>query len=350
MTAVLAGPVMVSPTGVLAYDGPAHTDAWFAARRAGVTATDVKAIVGAEDPSSRWGRTPLHVWLDKRGELPPDDGPAHFAEAGLRLEPVIARWWADDHSTTVRETGVVQHVEQGWWRCSPDRTVDTCPDGDQPGTCGLEVKNRNAYVAGRWSDDVPDDVLAQVGWTMAVTGWGHVHVAALIGGNTPVWHRVDRDPVLEAYLIGEATRFWASVGAGVPPEVDPSAALTRLLDALYDHRAGAADIDVDQAAALYRTYRLGAALEKRGVALKDAAKHAAVQALGDAEELAPVGDRSLATYRVQGRTGIAAADLARLASDLPELHALLVERGYLTTTTHRVLRWTKKVGESLVAT
>jgi putative phage-type endonuclease len=343
VTAPVLAPVRspLVPDGVLLYSGAPHADDWFAARRAGITATDVPAIVGA---NAR--KTAMHVWLDKRGELPEDGGPSHFAEAGNRLEPVIAQWWADDHGVTVRATGVWARAGEEWMVASPDGTVDRCPDGDGP--CGLEVKNRNAYVAGQWSDDVPDDVLAQTGWQMAVTGWGHVHVAALIGGNTPCWHRVDRDAELEGYLIGEAARVWAAVLDGVPPEVDASAALARLLDALHPDRDGGSVIDVDRAADLYRRYREANDLERRGKALKARLRDEAVVLLEAAEELwTPGADSPLATYRATPKTAITADELRRLSSERPEMYALLEREGFVSTSTTRTLRWSERVGKAI---
>ena len=349
MTAVLTdvAPVLprsaAVPDGVLVYEGDPHTDLWFAVRRSGITATDVPAIVGANDRS-----TALHVWLDKRGEKPADDGPSHYAEAGTRLEPMIARWWSDVHGVELAQTGIWANFEHPWRRCSPDRIVVTCPDSDGP--CGLEVKNRNAYVAGKWRDDVPDDVLAQAAWTMAVTGWGHLHVAVLIGGNTPLWHRVDRDLVLEAYLVGEAERVWDAVRSGIPPEVDTSAALARLLDSLYEHRAGGRIVSQPDAADLYRRYRLANALEKRGKDMKAAIRDETVVALGDAEELfAEAGVKPLVTYRAGAPTfSIRSDDLRRLSRDHPDTYQSLTRDGYITKSTTRTMRWSKPVGESIV--
>lgn len=342
MTAIdtgLAGIRLLAPDAELVYDGPARTPEWFTTRRSGITATDVAAIVAPDQYS-----TALHVWLDKRGEAPkrPDN---HFAEAGIRLEPVIAQWWADDNATDVHPIGVLARAAEPWMRCSPDRTVATCPDGAGP--CGLEVKSRNAYVAGKWKEDVPDDVLAQVSWTMAVTGWSHMHVAALIGGNTPMWHRVDRDAGLEHYLAAEAARVWAAHLDGVPPQVDPGDAVSRLLEALYPHRAGDRVVDPVEAAEVYARYAEGLALEKAGKSLKDEARNWAIQRLDDAEELHVPDGRPLATFRAQESTGMPVEQLRRLELEDPQLHARLVREEYVTTTTTRVLRWTKKVGQSL---
>jgi putative phage-type endonuclease len=346
VTAVEAEPMLAEvPDGALVYDGPPLTPEWFEVRRSGITASDLPAIVvGGDGP---YAETPLHVWLDKRGELP-DRGHNHFAEAGRRAEPMIAQWWADDNGVKVRETGIWAHGTRRWMLASPDRIPDRCPDGDGP--CGVEVKNRNAYVAGQWRDDVPDDVLAQTGWQMAVTGWGHVHVAALIGGNTPRWHRVDRDPVLEQYLIGEAARVWAAVLDGVPPQVDPSAALARLLEAIYPERAGGRGIDPVTAADLYRRYREGLALEKQGGDLKAQVRNEVIVLLDDAEELTVPGQaKALATFRAPDASDVITADaLRRLKTEHPRIYTRLRREGFITRTTpSRVLRWGKRVGEDI---
>jgi putative phage-type endonuclease len=329
----------------LVYDGPPLTPEWFEVRRSGITASDLPAIVGETD--GPYAETPLHVWLDKRGELP-DRGHNHFAEAGRRLEGPIAGWWADEHGVKVRETGIWASREHRWMLASPDRIPDRCPDGDGP--CGVEVKTRNAYVAGRWRDDVPDDVLAQVGWQMAVTGWGHVHVAALIGGNTPRWHRINRDATVEEYLVGQASRVWAAHLDGVPPQVDPSAALARLLEAIYPERAGGRDVDPDVAADLYRRYRQGLELERQARALKAQVRQEAVVLLDDAEELTVPGQlKALATFRAPDPTDtVAADDLRRFKVTHPRIYTRLRREGYITTTTpSRVLRWAKETGEAI---
>jgi len=345
MTAVDLAPARspLVPDGVIAYVGEPRTEEWFETRRSGITATDVTAIVGSSDHD-----TALHVWLNKRGELPsrPHN---HYAEAGIRSEPMIAKWWSDDHGVEVVETGIWANLEHPWMRCSPDRIVVTCPDGDGP--CGLEVKNRNAYVAGKWRDDVPDDVLAQVAWTMAVTGWGHMHVAALVGGNTPVWHRVDRDPGLEAYLVDEAARVWQAHLDGIPPEVDTSAALARLLDSMYTHRTGGRILSHAEAADLYRRYEQASDLERQGKAEKARLKDEVLVALDDAEDLyAEAGVKPIATYRAGNpQHSVPADELRRLAAVHPDTYRRLVEEGFLKTTTTRTLRWSKRVGASLVS-
>jgi predicted phage-related endonuclease len=186
---------------------------------------------------------------------------------------------------------------------------------------------------------------------MAVTGWGHVHVAVLVGGNTPIWHRVDREPTLETYLIGEAEQLWQAHLDGVPPQVDASAALARLYEALYTQRAGARTIPTGQAADLYQRYAEGKRLENEGKAQVAAARAEAIAVLDDAEDLCVDGRvKPLATFRRgEDQTALPVEQLRRLAGVHPRIYARLVKEGFIVTTTPaRVLRWAKRVGQTLV--
>jgi putative phage-type endonuclease len=327
------------PMGTVIYAGRPHTPRWFEARKEGITATDLPAIVGAYDAKSVWGRTPLHVYLDKRGELP-DEGHNAAAEAGLRMEPVIAKWWGDDHGVTTHATGIVAKIGDMRWRCSPDRVVNTCPDGEGP--CGLEIKTRSAYVSGQWKSDVPDDVLAQVAWTMLVCGWRHMHVAALIGGNNPRWHRVDREEVLEQYLIDAAEDMWQRITTGNKPEVDPGAALSRLLDALHPNREGVHTLDKTRAQELRELYAEGSSMEYRGKRLKDRARDELLALIGDAEEAwVDDGEKPLATYRLQSKTTLPVEQMKRLRTTHPALYSQLMRENFIVTTESRALRWAR---------
>ena len=63
-------------------DEAARKEAWLSERRKHITGTDVAAILGL----SRF-KTPLRVWLEKKGEIEPDENEA--MRWGKRLERVI---------------------------------------------------------------------------------------------------------------------------------------------------------------------------------------------------------------------------------------------------------------------
>jgi putative phage-type endonuclease len=321
---------LVTPTGVLISTAEPQTDEWFMVRREGITATDVPKILGL----SKYGDA-RSVWHDKRGELPPDEA-GEAAHWGNLLEDIVATEWAAQHDTAVTRVGVIHQLNLPWMRAALDRLVDSCPDG---GTgCGLEVKTRSAYVAGRWREDMPDDVLAQVAWQRMVSGVDHIHVAALIGGQRMVEHRYDPDLELEEYLLAQATTLWEQVQSGEVPIVEPSQILAEMLDRLFPDRSGEAEIPESLAEALADAYEQAKALEREAEAAKVAARAAVLDALGPAESLVSEGD-TFFTYKPQTKRSV---KLPALKKSHPDLYAALTEADVITETTSRVLRFTHK--------
>jgi putative phage-type endonuclease len=259
----------VTPTAVRILSADAGRSEWLARRRAGIGSSDVAAIVGATDRS-----TPLHVYLDKHGELPDQQNEAMLW--GSLNEDTVAREWARRNASVIRRVGLVAHEREPWMLATLDRQILECPLRRQeklqtslgtavefePGereACALEVKCRSAFLASKWKRDVPDDVLAQTTWQMAVTGYQHIHVAVLIGGNDYRQTVVRWDQDLADYILGETIRFRDE---HLLPHRPPAADLARAeayleLDAqLHPNRVGELDIaeigDVDEYVRLSR--------------------------------------------------------------------------------------------------
>jgi putative phage-type endonuclease len=318
----------VTPTGVLITEAAPETPEWFAARREGITGTDLPKILGL----SKYGNA-LSVWLDKRGELSDEAGEA--ARWGQILEDPVAQEWAHRRDAKVTPVGVLAHRDHPWLRASLDRLLVACPDGDEQ--CGLEIKTRSAFVSDQWRDGMPDSVLAQVAWGRLVSGLHHMHVAALIGGQRLVAFRYDRDEVLEQYLIDQARPVWEAVEQGIPPETRPDSegVLLDLLDQLYRSREGDREIPVDEAERWLAQYADGGDLERQGKALKTEAKTALVQLLGDGAT-GCVDDVPLFTYKPDpAKDTVTADNLRALKNADPDQYAALRESGLITTTDPR---------------
>lgn len=320
-----AAPPLLTPTGLLVTDEAPETDAWFRARREGITGTDLPKILGL----TKYGNA-LSVWLDKRGELDDDAGEA--ALWGQILEDPVAQEWAARHATKVERVGVLANDERPWMRASLDRLVVDCPDGGD--SCGLEVKTRSAFKSKVFRSEVPDDVLAQTTWGLMVTGLHHMHVAVLIGGQELRSFRVDRDPKVEDYLLTAAAPVWTAVQDGVPPEAHPDSegVLLALLNQMYEHRAGDRELDPEEAQPWLAKYAEGAEIEKQGKALKEQAKAGLVQLLDDGD--AGLIDGAVAfTYRAPdpGET-FSAANLRKFKTADPEVYEALRSEGYITAT------------------
>lgn len=304
----------VTPTAVRVLPADADREVWLAARRTGIGSSDVAAIVGATDRS-----TALHVWLDKRGELEDDAGEA--ALWGTLLEDPVAREWQRRNRSVVHRVGLVAHVEQPWRMATLDRRVLECPlNRGEREACALEVKTRNAHVASKWKRDIPDDVLAQIMWQMAVTGYRHLHYAVLIGGQDYRQGVVRWEQDLAGFLLAEVDRFRVD---HLLPGVRPAADLTRPqafldLDArLHAERVG--ELDVAEAGDVDEYVRLSKA---KGVAER-ALKAASARLREIADGARYITHENRLAYELQPRTK-PRVDLEALAADWPDAYAAVV--------------------------
>lgn len=252
-------------------------DQWLELRRQGVGGSDIGAIAGF----SRY-TTPFALWLDKRGELPPEQNERleRMGRIGLRIESFIAELFSEEAGLTVRKVGTLARPERSWVRVNLDRAVDGCPDGP----CLLEIKNRSAYLADQWEDQVPDDTECQAHWGMLVTGWSHAHVAVLIGGNDFRHYRIERDQQLLDHLLMIGEVFWSRVLTDDPPAVGFSETDTRLLSLLYADPDPDREIEADPAEIDFLLKRrvTGTELVARGEDIVKTADNRMRQIAGDA--------------------------------------------------------------------
>ncbi|MEV0149062.1 MULTISPECIES: lambda-exonuclease family protein [unclassified Nonomuraea] len=268
----------VTPTARLVLPATADRADWLAARRGGIGSSD------AADVLEVGYRTPGHVYYDKTGELPPEDDAGEPALWGTLHEETIAREWARRNRSVVRRVGLVAHDEQPWMMCTLDRRVTDCPlaEGGRE-ACALEVKTRNAWAAYKWRRAVPDDVLAQTLWQIAVTGYDHIHTAVLIGGSDYRQNVVRRagNEQLIADIVTVAGQMWQRIQRRTPPPASGRPdALLDLWDRLYPDREGVADLDETAAHEHLLGYEDARLREKAAKAEKDAEKARLIEALG----------------------------------------------------------------------
>lgn len=303
----------VTPTAVRVLPADADRDTWLTARRAGIGSSDVAAILGVADK-----RTAVHVWHDKRGDLVDDAGEA--ALWGTLLEEPVAREWARRQRSVIQRVGLVAHVEAPWRMATLDRQVLECPmDRDLKTRCALEVKCRSAYKASRWRSDIPDDVLAQCTWQMHVTGYDHIHVAVLLGGNELKMTVAERDERMERYVLREVDRFREQhLMAGAEPawDLDKAAALIEMDALMHPDRVGEISLDEIGEVMEYAelSARAGAADRKlkraRATLARLAAGAQTVTFAGElAYEFAPVTKRSADLDALRDRHPAAYADV-----------------------------------------
>ena len=210
---------------------------WLAARRAGVTATDIGTILGLNPRDSAYS-----LYWRKLGQVPEVEDNDRFA-LGRYLEQYVADRWDDANPADMLEAGgLYRHSDRPWQMATTDRLVHKLAhhDGKVNGT----YVNPHAVWEGKtsathdgWGSDgtadVPPHVRAQVLWQMDVMGVaaGHVGVVFLpsgefrsyeIGGHVDDEgaNRRDQDLMREA---GE--EFMARLRLELPaPDPDASAA------------------------------------------------------------------------------------------------------------------------------
>lgn len=321
-------PARTAPPYRLVLRADAPRAEWLEARRRGIGSSDVPQILGV----SSWGSA-QHVYYNKRGELPDRDEVSEEALWGQLHEETVAREWFRRNRAHGRRVGLIARKDPGMGHhmCTLDRLAMECPlNRGEREKCAVEVKNRNAFTAGKWKRSIPDDVLAQGAWQLHVTGFDHIHVAVLIGNSDYRQFVVRRSEHVD--LIGNIVtvvdRLWRDIALGHVPPLDgtePVDAMLDLYDTLNPERFGFADLDEYPALSVaaienllaYETARLEAKAAKAG---QDAAKVAMIAALGPHEaawlnnepayELKPVTRRS--------------CDMERLAEEFPEAYAACV--------------------------
>lgn len=330
---MIAAPTLATPTGVVVAPSGLDREQWLNVRRAGVGGSDVAAVLGMDKY-----RGPVEVYLDKVGELPDRPRDPELDEAafwGTALEPVVADVVAERTGLHVVEgPGTLAHVEHPWMLANLDRVVTDDPGGPAV----LEIKTRSAFQLDEWRDGVPDGPALQTHWYLAVTGYQHAHVAALVGGNRLVVHRVERDEQLVEHLVALVGEFWQHIQERTPPPVDGSAATAELLAHLYDVRPDAVTLAdpveveplLDELAALkVREQQL--ADERRAIENK-------LKAIAGEAEVVRCRDETAFTWRQNGPLSakqfraahpelaeqythfVPSLDTARLAADHPDTY------------------------------
>ncbi len=197
-------------------------DEWLEQRRKGIGGSDVAGILGV----SKWS-SPIKVYMDKIGELPPvEDNEAMYW--GRVQEEIVAKEFELRSGMKVRRSNVIhQHPKYPWMLANVDRLII----GQK---AGLECKTASSYLLDAWEgDQVPDAYLLQCMHYMEVLGYDEWWIAVLIGGNRFVYKKIERDQELIDFIVQKEAEFWQRVENRTPPDFDGSEASGVLLSKLY---------------------------------------------------------------------------------------------------------------------
>lgn len=188
-------------------------EAWLQKRMSSVGSSDSPAIVGL----SRW-KTPLHIYLEKTGELQPQR-PNQAQKSGLLLENVVAAMYEEQTGNVVQMPDCPHYTSptKSFMAATLDRTTKV--DGEWG---ILELKT--ARTAEGWgvegSEDIPPDYYCQVQHQMYVTGYRFAMVAALIAGQDLKVYRIRYDDDYAHRLMVAIDYFWNMVQTKNPPPFD----------------------------------------------------------------------------------------------------------------------------------
>lgn len=269
---------------------------WYEARRAGISASEIAAILGLSpytSPFDLW-------WLKRTGE---DSQPEDRDMArGRRWEPLIIGEFNDQHPELVTvNVGLVRHADRPWQMATPDAVAYETTAASEPVAV---VEAKTGATRNEWGDPgtdaIPNHYRAQVLWQMDTLGLTVAYVPVLFGFDYREYV-IEYDADDAAFMRGMAEAFMASVAANVQPEIDAASATTRRLKFLHSTiEAG----EVEVAGPVVAQYRAAKRLRDAAEARMRLAENRIRAALGP-NNVATVDGRKVASrsvYDVKERT------------------------------------------------
>jgi putative phage-type endonuclease len=278
-------------TARLVLPGTATEAEWLAARRQGITASEIAIVMGLSPYSS-----PFALFHRKTGDLP--EQPDNVAMAlGRHLEAFVADEFESRHPEfSVMGDGrdLYAHGDRPWQLATPDRLIEDAAssgiverDGvfELENLAVLECKTDAGYDGwgGDGTDEIPVHYRCQVLWQMDVLGVTTGYVACLfLHSRTLRVYELTMDDAARHDLTLmriEALRFLDRVkGCGPPPEPDWRPATTAALKALHP---SVVDKDMPVGAQMRISYQAAVRNYKAAEHRKDEMTNVVLQSIGD---------------------------------------------------------------------
>jgi putative phage-type endonuclease len=203
---------------------PTRSEAdWLAARRKGVTASEIAILLGLSPYGS-----PYALYWQKRGKLPDQEDSMAMA-IGRHFEDFVAmqfeelrpefRLWGDGRSLHA-------HPDRPWQMATPDRFVFDCAHEYSEPLAVLECKTDGGFDG--WGEDGTDEIpvhyRCQLLWQMDVVGVGTGYLACLFMNRRQLRvYELTMDSQAEDDLDimhNEADSFLARIRNDIPPDID----------------------------------------------------------------------------------------------------------------------------------
>lgn len=251
-----------------------------------------------------------------------DDKNSYKMELGNKLKSFVASEFMLKTGKKVRNiNGILRNDKYPFAIANIDRAVV----GEK---AFLECKVTNSYSKKVWQMGVPIHYQIQVNHYMAVTGATHCYVAALIGNEELIIHRIDRDEEIIDEIMKLEAMFWDKcILGGEIPAPDGSLDYSIVLQGLYKDSKDEELILFEQEKLLDRYDEITAIYKEIEVERKKIEQYIQVQM--KEYEVGFIGDRRI-TWKKQSRNTI---DTKKLKKEYPEIAAECMK-----TTTSRVFR------------
>lgn len=208
---------------------------WLEHRRRTIGGSDAAAILGLHRNS-----TPMTVWADKTGRLPPEEETEAMRQ-GRDLEPYVVERWCEETGKKVhRVNRMLYHPSYPYAHADIDRKVV----GEN---AGLECKTISAWDAEDKLEngEYPAHYYVQCVHYMAITGADRWYLAVLVLGRGFYCFVIERNEDEIAALMEQETAFWETyVLTDVPPPVDGEVPTTDALKKMYPDTVSA-DVRLD---------------------------------------------------------------------------------------------------------
>ncbi|MBW4864301.1 MAG: YqaJ viral recombinase family protein [Paeniclostridium sp.] len=308
---------------------------WLEARRGGIGGSDASSVLGFNPYKSS-----ISVYLEKiqnnnlSRDLERKDGislinknqfkeeVSYKMELGNKLEEFVAREFTLKTGKKVRNiNGILKNDNYPFALANIDRAVV----GEK---AFLECKVTNSFSKKLWKKEVPMHYQIQMTHYMAVTGATHCYVAALIGNEDLVIHKIYRDEELINKVMNLEKRFWDECVLGESlPNPDGSDDYSNMIQGIYKDSK-------KEELILFKKDDLMSRYDEVCELSKDISKEKKtieqyIQSQMKDYEVAYLGDRKI-TWKTQIRNSL---DSKKLKKEYPEL----VDR-YMKTTTSRIFR------------
>ncbi len=175
-------------------------EAWLAARRKVITATDVAAILGVHPY-----RSAHQVFLDKIG-MEPEKAETEPMWWGSKMEQAIGEKYAADYALELVPAGFVLDESEPIFGATPDFYILGSPN--EILECKVAGEGASRNFGPSETDEVPDHYLCQVMWQLAVTGLKVGRLAVLLSSLTTRTYTIKRDSKLIEHMKHRARIFW----------------------------------------------------------------------------------------------------------------------------------------------